>query len=130
MIKGIYGGGRYVQVNNGSPAWPSIYSNHNSTPSSSSQSFSGQLRYNTMNSSMEIFDGNMWQAIGNSVSQVGLTHEAEELLDWVKQKRQEEINLMKRMEQHPGLKDAYERFKVMDALTLEEEKHQGVYRRA
>lgn len=120
MIKGIYPGGRYMQVNNGSPAWPSIYSsNHN--PSNTAQSFSGQIRYSTTSSSMEIFDGSTWQAIGNSISQVGLTNEAEELLDWVRKKRQEEVNLMMRIEEHPGLKDAYEKFKIMDALTLEEE---------
>jgi len=122
MIKGIYSGGKYVQVNNGSPAWPSIYSSHSSTPSSGSQSFAGQIRYSTTSSSMEIFDGSVWQAIGNSISQVGLTNEAEELLDWVRKKRQEEVNLMMRIEEHPGLKDAYEKFKIMDALTLEEEK--------
>ena len=33
----------------------------------------------------------------------------------------EELELKTRMEKHPGLKDAWERFKVMDALTLEEE---------
>ncbi len=122
MIKGIYSGGKYVQVNNGSPAWPSIYSSHSSTPSSSSQSFAGQIRYSTTSSSMEIFDGSVWQAIGNSISQVGLTNEAEQILDWARDKMREELDLKKRMEKHPGLKDAYEKFKIMDALTLEEEK--------
>ena len=37
--------------------------------------------------------------------------------DWAKQKRQEEVNLKMRMEEHPGLKDAYEKFQVMDVLT-------------
>lgn len=118
MIKGIYPGGRYMQVNNGSPVWPNIY---NYSPSTNgSQSFAGQMRYSTTSSSMEIFDGSTWQSIGNSISQVGLTNEAEELLDWVRKKRQEEVNLMMRIEEHPGLKDAYEKFKIMDALTLEE----------
>ena len=109
-----------MQVNNGSPAWPSIYSsNHN--PSNTAQSFSGQMRYNSTSSCMEIFDGSVWQPVGNSISQIGLTPEAEEILDWARKKRQEEVNLMMRMEEHPGLKDAYERFKIMDALTLKHE---------
>jgi hypothetical protein len=32
----------------------------------------------------------------------------------------EERDLKERMERHPGLKQAYEQFKIMDALTLEE----------
>lgn len=63
----------------------------------------------------------MWQTWANNSATVTLTPEAEELLDWARQKRQEEVNLKMRMEEHPGLKDAYEKFKIMDALTLEEE---------
>jgi hypothetical protein len=36
---------------------------------------------------------------------------------------QEEKDLHKRMERHSGLKQAYEQFRIMDILTLEEEKH-------
>jgi len=68
-----------------------------------------------------VFDGSAWQRMDTSAAQVGLTIEAESLLDWAREKRQEEVNLRMRMEQHPGLKDAYEKFKIMDALTLEEE---------
>lgn len=69
---------------------------------------------------MEIFDGNTWQRIGDSIAQVSLSPEAEHLLEWVKQKILEEADLKARMQRHPGLKDAYEKFKVMDTLTLEE----------
>ncbi len=111
-----------MQVNNGTPAWPSIYNNTYGSQSNGPQGFTGQIRYNTQSGSMEVFDGGMWQAIGNSVSQVGLNHEAEQILDWAQEKMREEQDLQRRLEQHPGLKEAYERFKVMDALTLEEEK--------
>ena len=53
---------------------------------------------------MEVFDGNMWQMVGSSFASIGLTQEAEELLDWAKQKRQEEVNLKMRMEEHPDRK--------------------------
>jgi hypothetical protein len=121
MIKGVYPTGRYLTVTGGSPSTPSIYPNYGTNPSGPN-SFAGQVRYNGNNQCMEIFDGNMWQMVGSSVASVGLTTEAEELLDWARQKRQDEVNLKMRMEQHPGLKDAYEKFKIMDALTLEEEK--------
>ena len=118
MIKGLYSGGRYIQVNNGSPSWPSVY--NNSYNSSGASAFSGQVRYNNQAGGMEIFDGNTWQRIGDSIAQVSLSPEAEALLEWVKKKMLEEEELKARMERHPGLKDAYEKFKVMDALTLEE----------
>ena len=118
MIKGLYSGGRYIQVNNGSPSWPSVY--NNSYNSSGASAFSGQVRYNSQAGGMEIFDGNTWQRIGDSIAQVSLSPEAEALLEWVKKKMLEEEELKARMERHPGLKDAYEKFKVMDALTLEE----------
>jgi hypothetical protein len=123
MIRGIYQGGRYMQVSGGSPSTPAIYQNYSSGQSSGPQNFAGQVRYNIGTQSMEVFDGNMWQSWNNSTATVGLTVEAESLLDWAREKRQEEINLRMRMEKHPGLKDAYEKFKIMDALTLEEEKH-------
>lgn len=120
MIKGIYSGGRYMQVNNGQPGTPSVY-NNNAGSSNGSQSFTGQLRYNSSASGLEVFDGNMWQRMDSSVAQVGLNSIAEEALDWVRQKMQEEKDMYERMKRHPGLRDAYEKFKIMDALTLEQE---------
>ena len=117
MIKSIYSGGRYVQVNNGTPSVN--YVQTGGSQSSGSHSFAGQLRYGANNQTIEVFDGNTWQALGNSVAQVGLNPLAEEALDWVRQKMQEEKDMHERMKRHPGLKDAYERFKIMDALTLE-----------
>lgn len=122
MIKGVYPTGRYIAVNGGSPSTPSIYPNNYGNNPSGPNSFAGQVRYNGNNQCMEIFDGNMWQMVGSSVASVGLTPEAEALLDWAREKRDEEAMLKIRMEHHPGLKDAYEKFKIMDALTLEEEK--------
>ena len=50
------------------------------------------------------------------------TAEAERILDWARDRMNEDTLLKIRMEKHPGLKDAWERFKIMDALTIEEEK--------
>ena len=124
MIKGIYSGGRYVQVNNGSPSWPSIY-NNSGYNSGGATSFAGQVRYNSQAGGMEIFDGTSWQRVGDSIAQVGLSPEAERILEWAQRKMDEEQELKARMERHPGLKDAWEKFKIMDALTLEEDKGIG-----
>lgn len=121
MIKGIYGSGRFMQVNNGTPSWPSIY-NNSGYNNSGANSFAGQVRYNSQAGGMEIFDGSVWQRVGDSVAQVGLTQEAERILEWAQKKMQEEAALNARMEKHPGLKDAWERFKVMDALTAEQDR--------
>jgi len=123
MIRSIYQGGRYLSVSGGQPTSPSIYNSYSGGQSSGAQSFTGQLRYNTNTQNMEVFDGNMWQTWTSNSATVTLTPEAEALLDWAREKRQEEVNLKMRMEEHPGLKDAYEKFKIMDILTLEEEKN-------
>ena len=83
--------------------------------------FTGQVRYNTSNQCLEVFDGNMWQQWSSGMANIGLTADAERILYWAQKKMSEELELKTRMEKHPGLKDAWERFKVMDALTLEEE---------
>ena len=122
MIKGIYNGGRYMQVNNASPSWPNIYNTYNSN-TSGPQTFTGQMRYNSQTGNMEVFDGNNWQGMASSIAQVGLTAEAERILDWARDKMNEDATLKARIEKHPGLKDAWEKFKIMDALTVEHEKN-------
>ena len=122
MIKGIYQTGRYVAVSSGSPSYPNIY-HQNSMGSSGATSFTGQVRYNTNSQSFEIFDGNTWQTWQAVQASVGLTPAAEAAIDWAQKKMSEEYDLKARMEKHPGLKSAWEQFKIMDALTLEEDKN-------
>ena len=113
MIKDIMAIGRYTQTAGGG----GTYVNN---------SYGGQgvgnMRYNTSTQNMEVFDGSGWQTLNMGIASVGLTGEAEMLLDWAKQKRMEEMMLQARMEKHPGLREAYERLEIMKALTLEEEK--------
>ena len=82
MIKDIMASGRYVQVSGGSA---STYVNNYS----GSQGV-GNMRYNTSNQNMEVFDGNNWVQLNMSYAQVGLNSEAESLLDWARKKRDEE----------------------------------------
>lgn len=125
MIKGVNSIGRYVSVVNGTV--PSSYFQQVAPQwSSGPQSFAGKLRYNVTNSNLEVFDGMGWQRLGGEVAQIGLSPLAEEALDWVRQKMQEEKDMYVRMERHPGLKDAYEKYKLMDALTLENQQGEPV----
>lgn len=113
MIKDVVTGGRYMQ---GVSGQLSTYVN-----SYSGQQGVGNLRYNTSNQNLEVYDGSAWITMNMGYASVALSAEAESLLDWAKQRRAEELALKARMDQHPGLKDAYERLEIMKALTLEEE---------
>ncbi len=83
MIKGITQSGRYTTVSNGNA---STYVN-----SYSGQQGVGNMRFNTSTQNMEVFDGNNWVMINMSHATVGLTPDAESLLDWARQKRDEEL---------------------------------------
>ena len=113
MIRDVVTGGRYMQ---GVSGQLSTYVN-----GYSGLQGVGNMRYNTSNQNMEVYDGASWVTLNMGYAGVGLSQEAESLLDWARQRRAEELELKARMEQHPGLRDAYERFEIMKALTLEEE---------
>lgn len=110
MIKNIYSGSPSVHV--GGQQNPPIYN--------SGGSMVGQLRYNTSTQNYEVYDGNTWHVIHSSVP-VGLSQEAEDAIRWARDKMQEERDLKARIERHPGLKDAYEKFQLMDIMTREED---------
>jgi hypothetical protein len=80
----------------------------------------GQLRYNPGTSNYEVYDGNIWHTIHNNVP-VGLTQDAESAIRWAQDRMREEQDLKQRMERHPGLKDAWEKFQIMDIMTREED---------
>jgi hypothetical protein len=53
----------------------------------------GNLRFNTTNQSIEVYDGSIWMTLQMGHVNVGLNAEAESLLDWARYKRQEELEL-------------------------------------
>ena len=117
MIKHIHPRGRYMMVIGGnSGTYVNAYGGAQGV---------GNLRYNTSNQQMEVYDGNNWTMLNMPDATVGLNDEAESLLDWAKQKRDDEIVMQSLMAKHPGLKEAYERLEIMKALTLQEEKQNG-----
>jgi hypothetical protein len=114
MIKGIQGIG-HVQISGGNSMIP--YVNQNiSNPAQ------GMVR--VWGSDLQVYDGASWVNISSSYATVELDAEAQNAIDWAKRKMHEEQDLKARMEQHPGLKHAYEQFKIMDILTLEEKNEQ------
>ena len=109
MIKNLSQSGAFMQVSSYYP--PQIYGNGQSA---------GQVRYNTSTQQMEVYDGSSWISISQTAT-VGLTMPAEDAIRWAQTKMAEEADLKLRLEKHPGLKDAYEKFQVMDILCKEED---------
>lgn len=110
MIKNLTSSSTHITVS--SPYSPNIYNN--------GQTSVGNVRFNPANQMMEVYDGNMWQVISSGAT-VGLTYEADDAIRWALKKMREEEDLKQRMEKNPGLKDAYEKFQIMDILTKEED---------
>jgi hypothetical protein len=70
---------------------------------------------------IEIYAPYGWQALALTMANINLTHDAEQALEWARRKMQEESELEERMKRYPGLKEAYDKFIVLDALTKQTE---------
>lgn len=112
MIKSITPTGRYVQTTGGNPIQPYF---------SPGAQGAGQMRYNTNTGAIEVWDGVTWKVIDNNHVSVGLTGEAEALLDWARTKREQDLRFEALMELHPGIQDLKEKLDIMVALVAEEQ---------
>ena len=102
MIKGLTTGGKYTVVSSGNVSVPYINPNMNNP-------IQGMMRIS--GSDLQVFDGSSWIVMNTSYATVGLTGEAESLLDWAKQKRQEELELEMLAENNPVIKDLLDTIK-------------------
>lgn len=82
MLKDITATSRYITAGGGSTSMPYI-------PSNANNPIQGMIRVN--NQDMQVFDGSSWVTMYNGIASVGLTPEAESLLDWARKKRDEEL---------------------------------------
>jgi hypothetical protein len=83
MIKNITPIGRYITVLGGnSSTYVNGYSGAQGV---------GNVRFNTSTQNMEVFDGNSWMTLNMDYASVGLNGEAESLLDWARERRNEEL---------------------------------------
>jgi hypothetical protein len=115
MIKGLTSQGPYLVVTGGFPNYPYV---------SPGSVCAGQLRWNTNTNEIEINDGVIWRSLGANNTSIGLSTDAQEALTWAVIKMKAERELNQRMERHPGLRDTYEKFQIMDALCREEDARQ------
>jgi len=118
MIKNISPSGRYIQVSGGNA---STYINGYSGAQGV-----GNMRFNTSNQNMEVFDGSNWIMLNMDYASVGLSGEAESLLDWARKKRDEEMEIQALAQTNPAVKNALEaverakeQLKIIKDLSIE-----------
>jgi len=98
MIKAIHTSGKYIQVIGGSA---STYV----TAQAGSQGV-GNLRFNTSQQRLEVYDGMTWLELNTPHASVGLDVAAEEAIDWVQRQIAEEKRLEGLSKKHPAVADA------------------------
>lgn len=78
----------------------------------------GAIRFNTLSQQVEVYDGNTWYALTQSVN-IGFNPASESAIMWAQRKMAEETELKALLDQHPGLKDLKEKFDLMLQLVKE-----------
>jgi len=106
MIKGIAPMGKYTVVSAGNTIIPYVNPNINNP-------IQGMLRINGTDT--QVFDGTTWMTMNTSYASVGLSPDAEALLDWAKKKRNEEVELEALAEANPTIRD------LLDTIKQKEE---------
>ena len=107
MITGITQHGRYTQVSKGSAMSLPYYTNTNNDPAM------GDVR--VVNGQLSCWIGSNWSPIVGSYASIGLTGEAEVLLDWAREQRAKEQKREELIRNNPALKNAYEAIKRAEA---------------
>jgi len=97
MIKNITGGGRYLTVSGGGGA---TYVNNYSGALGV-----GDMRYNTTNQNIEVYDGTSWIQMQSGYATITMTPEAESLLDWAREERNKQMSLESLAKTNPAIKD-------------------------
>jgi hypothetical protein len=111
MIKGL-SAGKYLTVTNGMSSDPYI---------SPGAVGAGMMRYNSNMNCIEVSDGVAWKQIGMSYATVDLDYSAQQIMDWAKQKMEEEQKLDELCKKYPGLERARSNFETFKRLVLEED---------
>ena len=106
MIKGITTSSRYTVVTAGNTSVPYVNQNINNP-------IQGMIRIS--GTDMQVFDGSNWMMMSTSYASVGLSPEAELLLDWAKKKRDEEKELEELAQTNPTIRD------LLDTIKQKEE---------
>jgi hypothetical protein len=103
MIGSIYSGSSSIQVSGGSA---STYINGYGGAQGV-----GNMRFNTSSQKTEVFDGTNWITLNMGTASVSLSGEVESLLEWARQKRNEELELDRLSETNLTIKDLVNQLK-------------------
>ena len=102
MIKGLSTSSKYTVVSSGNTSVPYVNQNLNNP-------IQGMLRIS--GSDLQVFDGHTWVVMNTSYTTVGLTPDAEAILDWARKKRDEEIEIDLLAAANPTIKNLLEQIK-------------------
>ena len=108
MITGITQHGRYIQVSNGSGVSSLPYLN-----SSNNDPAMGDVR--VINGQLSCWIGSSWQPIAGAYASIGLSGEAEVLLDWARTQKDKEQKREELIRNNPALQNAYDAIKRAEA---------------
>jgi len=112
MIRSI-SAGPGLAVAGGSTSQPYINMNNASA---------GMVRYNGTSQNFEIYDGSSWMAMYSVAATVSLDYDVQTILNWARDKMQEDQHLKELAQRHPGIADLQEKLEVMIALVQQQEK--------
>lgn len=115
MIKGINTSSPYITVQGGQPG--STYINN----FGGAQGV-GNMRYNTSNQTMEVYDGNNWQQLGMSYATVDLSYDAQQLLEWARREQRKQMERESKIKDNPALQ------KALEAIKRAEENFELIYK--
>jgi len=104
MIKSIHSSSPFLTVSGGNPGSTYIGS-HSNAPGV------GNMRYNPNSQNTEVYDGSTWIILSAHNATINLNDEAVSLLQWVRQKRDEELDMQRLAETNPTIKDLVNQIK-------------------
>ena len=85
----------------------------------------GNIRFNTSNQDMEVYDGNNWLTLYRGTAFIDLAYRTKEILQWAEKKMKEEEQLDALCEKYPGLAKARDNFEMFKKLVDTDTDHSG-----
>lgn len=80
----------------------------------------GMVRWSSTMQCFEINDGSVWLQMAMAHPTIELSSDTQAVLNWARDKRDEELKLKSLMESHPGVRDLKEKLDIMVALVKKE----------
>ena len=97
MIKNVYTNGPYItKTDNQATNYMNNYSGAQGL---------GNIRFNTTNQNLEVYDGTMWHPIQMGTVSLSLTPDAVAAIAWASQQRHDEMKIKELAERHPAVAD-------------------------